>query len=157
MAAGGAVRQVTTLFRLDGSSFEARMAGRNVQMGGSRNASLWVIEDVSEQRRAEMAVQQAKDRLELAQEAGKIGVFDIDLLTGQVLWSEKLVAMMGLAPGTQARTQRDWQDLLDRVSGIGPKTAEKLTAQGLTVNGRAYSPSPVVWKRFEPRPLKPMP
>ena len=112
LAAGGAVRQVTTLFRLDGTRFEARMAGRNVQMEGFRNASLWVIEDVSEQRRAEMAVQQAKDRLELAQEAGKIGVFDIDLLTGQVLWSEKLVAMLGLAPGTQARTQQDWQELL---------------------------------------------
>ena len=112
LAAGGAVRQVTTLFRLDGTRFEARMAGRNVQMEGFRNASLWVIEDVSEQRRAEVAVQQAKDRLELAQEAGKIGVFDIDLPTGQVLWSEKLVAMLGLAPGTQARTQQDWQELL---------------------------------------------
>jgi two-component system sensor histidine kinase/response regulator len=112
LAGGGAVRQVTTLFRLDGSSFEGRMAGRNVQMDGFRNASLWVIEDVSEQRRAEVAMQQAKDRLELAQEAGKIGVFDIDLLTGQVLWSEKLLSMMGLAPEAQVRTQQHWEDLL---------------------------------------------
>ncbi|QLA83518.1 PAS domain S-box protein [Acidovorax sp. JMULE5] len=110
--AGGAVRQVSTLFRLDGHSFEARMAGRSVQMEGFKNASLWVIEDVSEQRRAEIAMQQAKDRLELAQEAGKIGVFDIDLLTSQVLWSEKLLALLGLAPGTEVRSQRDWQAVL---------------------------------------------
>lgn len=112
LAAGDAVRQIATLFRLDGSSFEARMSGRSVQMDGFHKASLWVIEDVSEQRRAEVAVQQAKDRLELAQEAGKIGVFDIDLLTGQILWSDKLLAMMGLPPQAQPRTQRDWQDML---------------------------------------------
>jgi competence protein ComEA len=70
---------------------------------------------------------------------------------------DDLMAFKGIGPSTsqkivRARPFRDWQDLLDRVSGIGPKTA-----QGLTVNGRAYSPAPVVWKRFEPRPLKPMP
>ena len=112
LGAGDTVRQVTTLFRLNASSFEARMAGRNVQMDGFKNASLWVIEDVSEQRRAEIAMQQARERLELAQEAGKIGVFDVDLLTGQALWSEKLLAMMGEPPGTQARTRNDWVDLL---------------------------------------------
>ena len=109
---GERVRQITTLFRLDGHRFEARMAGRRVQLEGFQNASLWVIEDVSEQRRAELAVQQAKDRLELAQEAGKIGVFDIDPVSGQVLWSEKLLAMMGLPPGTQARSQEDWKERL---------------------------------------------
>lgn len=75
---------------------------------------------------------------------------------------DDLMAFKGIGPSTskkivRARPFRDWQDLLDRVSGIGPKTAEKLSSQGLTVNGRAYSPAPVVWKRFEPRPLKPMP
>lgn len=110
--AGGAVRQVSTLFRLDGHPFDARMAGRSVQLDGVKNASLWVIEDVSEQRRAEVAMQQAQDRLELAQEAGKVGVFDIDLVTGQVLWSDKLLAMMGLPAGTQGRTQQDWLDRL---------------------------------------------
>lgn len=74
---------------------------------------------------------------------------------------DDLMAFKGIGPSTskkivRARPFRDWQDLLDRVSGIGPKTAEKLSAQGLTVNVRAYSPAPVVWKRFEPRPLKPM-
>lgn len=41
----------------------------------------------------------------------------------------------------QARQQRPfhgWDDLQARVAGIGPKMAEKLSAQGLRVNGRSY-------------------
>ena len=112
LGAGQAVRQVTTLFRLDGRGFEARMAGRSVQMDGYENASIWVIEDVSDQRRAEIAVQQAKERLELAQEAGKIGVFDIDLVADTVLWSDKLVTMMGLPLDAGERSQAAWQQRL---------------------------------------------
>ena len=112
LLAGEAVRQVSTLFRLDGRGFDAHMAGRRVQMGGFKNASLWVIEDVSEQQRAQVAMQQAKDRLELAQEAAKIGVFDVDLLSGETLWSDKLLAMLGLPPDAKARTMQDWKDCL---------------------------------------------
>ncbi|MFN7152778.1 MAG: PAS domain S-box protein [Acidovorax sp.] len=112
LAAGQPLRETATLNRLDGSSFEARLAGRSLKIEGFSTASIWVIEDVSEQRRAEVAMQQAKDRLELAQEAGKIGVFDIDLVADEVLWSEKLVAMLGLPPKEQVRTKRDWMDRL---------------------------------------------
>lgn len=112
LAAGEALRETAALSRLDGSSFEARLAGRSLQMEGFKTASIWVIEDVSEQRRAELAVQQARDRLEMAQEAGKIGVFDIDLMTDQVLWSEKLVSMLGLPPGDQLRNRHDWTERL---------------------------------------------
>lgn len=112
LSAGQAVRHTTTLYRLDGSRFEARMAGRSLQMDGFKVASLWVIEDVSEQRRAEIAMQQASDRLELAQEAGKIGVFDVDLVANELLWSDKLVAMLGLPPQTQVRSPSDWVERL---------------------------------------------
>ncbi len=112
LASGQALRESATLYRLDGSPFEARLAGRSLQMEGFHAASIWVIEDVSEQQQAELAIRQAQDRLELAQEAGKIGVFDVDLLNDQVLWSEKLVAMFGLPPGASVRTRRDWMERL---------------------------------------------
>lgn len=34
---------------------------------------------------------------------------------------------------------KDWNDLVERVPGVGPKSAARLSAQGLTVNGAAYS------------------
>ncbi|MFV0678863.1 ComEA family DNA-binding protein [Ottowia sp.] len=34
---------------------------------------------------------------------------------------------------------KDWGDLISRVNGVGDKTAAKLSAEGLTVNGATYS------------------
>lgn len=112
LASGQALRETATLFRLDGSRFEARLAGRSLKMDDFGTASIWVIEDVSDQRRAELAIQQTKERLELAQEAGKIGVFDLNLLTGEILWSDKLAQMMGLPPGTQPDGRDFWLNCL---------------------------------------------
>ncbi|WP_226444662.1 PAS domain S-box protein [Acidovorax radicis] len=112
LAAGEELRETLTLCRLDGSRFEARLAGRGLQVEGFNSASIWVIEDVSEQRRAELAIAQAKERLELAQEAGKIGVFDLNLQTGEVLWTDKMAVMMGLPAGTQPAHRDGWLDCL---------------------------------------------
>lgn len=36
----------------------------------------------------------------------------------------------------------DWMDLTDRVQGLGARSAARLSAAGLTVNGRAYDGPP---------------
>jgi competence protein ComEA len=38
----------------------------------------------------------------------------------------------------------DWPNLVQRVKGIGPATAIKLSQEGLTVNGLGYTPGAVV-------------
>ena len=37
---------------------------------------------------------------------------------------------------------KDWQDLVDRVKGVGETSAAKLSAGGLTVNGSAFAGAP---------------
>ena len=37
---------------------------------------------------------------------------------------------------------KDWADVVDRIPGVGPKSAARLSAQGLTVNGAAYDGAP---------------
>lgn len=103
-----AVRDTAVLHRPDGSVFHARLSGRRLQMEGFANASLWVIEDVTEARKAEAALREIHERLELAQEAGKIGVFDVDLRSGRILWSSKLSVMMGFAPDKQPQSRDEW-------------------------------------------------
>jgi competence protein ComEA len=39
-----------------------------------------------------------------------------------------------------------WEDLVTRVKGVGPNTATKLSAQGLTVNGATYTSAAAVKK-----------
>ena len=94
-----------------------------------------------------------------------------------------LEAIKGIGPSTrdrilqarQAQPFRNWPDFIQRVPGIGPAKAQKLSAQGLTINGQAYGPSTaashgsaglgapgpmpsgVPWQRVEPRPLLPVP
>jgi len=57
-----------------------------------------------------------------------------------------LDSIKGIGPGTSAKILeerksakfKDWDDFIQRVSGIGDKRAAKLSAEGLTVNGAAF-------------------
>ncbi|MBP6599450.1 MAG: helix-hairpin-helix domain-containing protein [Giesbergeria sp.] len=37
---------------------------------------------------------------------------------------------------------KDWNDFISRVNGMGEKNAAKFSAQGMTINGSAYSAEP---------------
>lgn len=58
----------------------------------------------------------------------------------------QLDGVKGLGPATSGRillerAQRpfaDWPDLIARVKGIGPLAAQRLSTEGVTVNGAAY-------------------
>lgn len=55
----------------------------------------------------------------------------------------------GIGPDTSRRILaerekapfKDWKDFMARVKGIGPARAEKLSGQGLTVNGQGFKPT----------------
>lgn len=59
----------------------------------------------------------------------------------------ELDSIKGIGPGLssrilQARQERpfaDWPDLIQRVSGVGPRTATRFSSEGLTVNGKRFS------------------
>ncbi|OGA98927.1 MAG: hypothetical protein A3E25_12975 [Burkholderiales bacterium RIFCSPHIGHO2_12_FULL_69_20] len=61
----------------------------------------------------------------------------------------ELEAVKGIGPAlsgkiTAARQQgafKDWADLVDRVSGLGPGNAARFSQAGLTVAGATYTPS----------------
>lgn len=62
----------------------------------------------------------------------------------------RLQAVKGIGPKMSQRIVeerqrspfRDWDDFIDRMPGVGERTAQKLSAQGLTVNGQSYGPAP---------------
>ena len=110
--AGEAVREVVPLARRDGMPFEVRLSGRTLPLEGYTRASLWVVEDVTEARRAETAMREMNERLVLAQEAGRVGVFDLDIARDHLVFSDKLEALYGLVPRPQGRRLRDWLDAL---------------------------------------------
>lgn len=110
--AGEAVREVATLLRDDGSSFEARLSGRMLPLQGYAHACIWVIEDVTEARLAEAAMREVNERLVLAQEAGRVGVFDLDLARDHLVFSDKLESLYGQPHRPEGRRLRDWMESL---------------------------------------------
>ena len=50
-------------------------------------------------RRAEAALQDAEARLQLAQDAGRLAVFDWNLITGRAIWSDKFAELFQLPKG----------------------------------------------------------
>ena len=99
--------------RRDGSIYhDEAMLSPVLDPHGKRIGIVGLYEDVTESRKAKIEVQEARDRLELAQDAGKIGTFDVDLVQGTALWSAKLVEMFGLPAGYKPHDVRDWLEYL---------------------------------------------
>jgi PAS domain S-box-containing protein len=64
--------------------------------------------DITERRRAEAALAQSQERLELATSAAKIGTFDWDIPSGRLLWNQQEEELFGLQPGTFEGTIEHW-------------------------------------------------
>lgn len=64
--------------------------------------------NVTEQVRARQAMQASQQRLELAQQAARIGTFEWDITNNHVIWTPELEALHGLPPGTFEGTYEAW-------------------------------------------------
>ena len=70
-----------------------------------------------------------------------VAAVDVNTATQSELETVKGVgsAMSGkIVEARKSGTFKDWPDLQARVKGIGPGSSTKLSAEGLTVGGRAY-------------------
>lgn len=54
--------------------------------------------DISDRKQVEAALQQSEDRLRIAITSAKLGTWDWNLLTNELIWDEKCKAMFGLPP-----------------------------------------------------------
>ena len=64
-------------------------------------------------RDAERALGQAEERIRFALEASRVGVWEWDITSGAVQWSEMLEALHGLPPGGFAKTPQAFLELVD--------------------------------------------
>ncbi|VTR97915.1 diguanylate cyclase : Sensory box protein OS=Janthinobacterium agaricidamnosum NBRC 102515 = DSM 9628 GN=GJA_4246 PE=4 SV=1: PAS_3: PAS_3: PAS_3: PAS_3: PAS_8: HisKA: HATPase_c: Response_reg [Gemmata massiliana] len=58
-----------------------------------------VVQDITERKRAEEEAVRMAERLRLALEAGGTGVWEWDIVTGRIIWSDQVHAFYGMAPG----------------------------------------------------------
>jgi PAS domain S-box-containing protein len=82
-----------------------------VQRDGA-NLFVSVGRDATDHRQAEQALRDERQRLQLALDAARIGVWEWDIPTGALAWSPHLEVMHGFAPGTFGGT---FEEFIGRV------------------------------------------
>lgn len=68
--------------------------------------------DITELRLAREALAASEERLQLALNAGRMGVWDWNVQTGELQWSDSLEPLHGLAPGTFGGSFEHFQQLI---------------------------------------------
>jgi PAS domain S-box-containing protein len=94
---------------------------------GKPYAVCGIATDITDRKRTEVAIQESKERLQLAleaadaaderlklaMEAGEIGTFDWNIRTNEVFWSEPSMATFGTPLGASQGVYHDWAKRLD--------------------------------------------
>lgn len=94
---------------------------------------LLAIEDVTEQHLAHAALRENEERLRRAQKAAHVGTWDINLVTGEVSWSEGVFDLVGLPSEEGVPSADSWSALLH------PADRERVDQQVRTAIERAGS------------------
>jgi PAS domain S-box-containing protein len=95
--------------------------------------ALGAVRDVTGRRAAEDALREGEARLRLAQEAGGIGSWDLDLASGRQVWSERQYTLFGLDPALPPPDLTAWLQLVhpaDRDRIIATRAAALGTESG---------------------------
>jgi PAS domain S-box-containing protein len=71
-----------------------------------------IARDISARKKAEALLREKDERLRLATQAGKVGIWEWDSVTGRVSWTESLYAMFGIAPSAFGGTFNTFIELV---------------------------------------------
>jgi PAS domain S-box-containing protein len=72
--------------------------------------SIGTLQSMTDRKSAQQSLEESEVRLELAQEAAGVGVWDWDLRTGAVHWSKELFKTFGLESDSRTLSFEDWID-----------------------------------------------
>lgn len=125
----GEVQGRVALRQPDGVLVPAYLAVCPVQEGALGTCLL--VTDLTEQRRyeeldrAQNALRAVTERLELAQQAGRIGIFEWNIRTGATIWSDIQEEICGLPAGGFGGRYEDW------IQTVHPSDRDRLQADVL--------------------------
>jgi PAS domain S-box-containing protein len=69
--------------------------------------------DITERKKAENDLKNAREKLELALSRGNVGIWEWNLNTNEVVWDERMEKLFGLKPGTFEKTYNAFERLVN--------------------------------------------
>lgn len=92
-----------------------------------------LIQDLTQRKRAEVQLTDAKERLTLALRAGRAGTFEWDIQTDVTLWSDELLDLYGFRRGEFIETHQGW------LACVHPDDRERIAASAQTALSRGFN------------------
>jgi PAS domain S-box-containing protein len=94
------------------------------------------VQYTAKQKQMEKALQQSEERLRLALDAARMGIWDWDFQTHQITWTESNERLFGLAPGTFEGTYEAFMELVhpndrEQVNQVVARSLEQKTKYNL--------------------------
>jgi len=102
-----------------------------------------VSRNITERKAAEAALQVVSQRLELATQAGGVGIWDWDILNDTLIWDERMLALYGLTALQCSNTAATWSGALH------PEDTERTTAElnaAIAGDGHLELEFRIVWR-----------
>jgi two-component system, LuxR family, sensor kinase FixL len=113
--------------------------------------------DVSDRKRTEETLLDSEERLQLALEAGGMGVWDWDVRANTMLWSKEYYTIMGIEPFSVDLTHRTWADLVHPEDlPLAERAMAKALAEGTAYQGEYRVVRPdgsVIWIEARGHPI----
>ena len=66
--------------------------------------------DITQRKKSELALTESEERLRLALSAGQMGVWDLDVKSGKLLWNDELYKIYGYDPHSVDLSHEVWRD-----------------------------------------------
>jgi PAS domain S-box-containing protein len=99
-------------WRKDGTSLPAEYVSTPIREHGDIVGAVVVFRDISERQQADEALRASEARLHLALKATNLGIWDWDIVTGSVVWSNEVERLFGLPTGAFAGTKEAFFELI---------------------------------------------
>jgi len=143
LASGSAVQVDDDRFqRRDGTSIAVKYSIQPILLEGRMRGSVISMVDITARKRAEEAQRKSDEWLSIAQNAAGVGIFDLDLKTGEARVSEGQFRLYGLGPASKGPSREEWRKLVHPEDRERMDRQHELALSGVQPSGEKYR---IVW------------